>query len=181
MPASSQDLVSFSLSFSTHLSGSQPLLDFLYKGKPHVPWWYLAQDSMDLICIFLSFSLQSSAFVPKYLVKLSWERIGKRCELSLWLGYQATYDQKSLFNALSSFKSEVVLSFFYHAPNMKTPTCIISSRDGSSLYENFYYYFAFFVLSFISWVKNSRYYSLGKRSDSVWDAWGAWCDHAYLS
>lgn len=60
-----------------------------------------------------------------HLVKFLWERIGKRCKLSLWLGYKATCDQKSLFNALFSFVSEVVLSF-YHAPDVKTPIRIIS-------------------------------------------------------
>lgn len=68
-----------------------------------------------------------------------------------------------LFTVLSSFMSKF-LSFFYCAPNMK----FASPRNGPSLYENYYYYFAVFVLSCIWSVQNSRHYSLlGKKGDSL--------------
>lgn len=67
------------------------------------PWWIsftkegpmylddiLHKTLCNLVCIFLSFSFLSPAFVPMCLVKFSWETIGKRCKLSLWLGYHVT-------------------------------------------------------------------------------------------
>ena len=60
----SQDPFYLSVSLSAHVSCSQPLVDFLHRGRPRVPWRCLPQvkSLCPLAWIFLSFSFPSPAF-----------------------------------------------------------------------------------------------------------------------